>query len=158
VLLDETEGYPLDVDGEGDPCEIAKRRTDLIALLGALVPPRADAACTAATIENTYGSHFDGLSGPTTATPLKVSAFVPVAGVGDTSFTATSDTGGTISGFQNLSFGGVQIQPQPTFTGTYTVNAPKCTGSIAVMFSDGGTIHLNFVIVKGGEEIRWLQT
>jgi phage terminase large subunit GpA-like protein len=28
VLLDETEGYPLDVDGEGDPCEIAKRRTD----------------------------------------------------------------------------------------------------------------------------------
>jgi phage terminase large subunit GpA-like protein len=28
VLLDETEGFPLDVDGEGDPCEIAKRRTD----------------------------------------------------------------------------------------------------------------------------------
>jgi phage terminase large subunit GpA-like protein len=28
VLLDETEGYPLDVDGEGDPVEIAKRRTD----------------------------------------------------------------------------------------------------------------------------------
>ena len=28
VLLDETEGFPLDVDGEGDPAEIAKRRTD----------------------------------------------------------------------------------------------------------------------------------
>lgn len=28
VLLDETEAYPLDVDGEGDPVEIAKRRTD----------------------------------------------------------------------------------------------------------------------------------
>jgi phage terminase large subunit GpA-like protein len=28
VLMDETDGYPLDVDGEGDPCEIAKRRTD----------------------------------------------------------------------------------------------------------------------------------
>jgi phage terminase large subunit GpA-like protein len=28
VLLDETEGYPADVDGEGDPVEIAKRRTD----------------------------------------------------------------------------------------------------------------------------------
>jgi phage terminase large subunit GpA-like protein len=28
VLLDETEGYPIDVDGEGDPVEIAKRRTD----------------------------------------------------------------------------------------------------------------------------------
>jgi phage terminase large subunit GpA-like protein len=28
VLLDEIEGYPADVDGEGDPVEIAKRRTD----------------------------------------------------------------------------------------------------------------------------------
>src|SRR6266403_5675486 len=28
LLLDETEAYPLDVDGEGDPVEIAKRRTD----------------------------------------------------------------------------------------------------------------------------------
>jgi phage terminase large subunit GpA-like protein len=28
VLLDEIEGYPSDVDGEGDPVEIAKRRTD----------------------------------------------------------------------------------------------------------------------------------
>jgi phage terminase large subunit GpA-like protein len=28
VLFDEVEGYPLDVDGEGDPVEIGKRRTD----------------------------------------------------------------------------------------------------------------------------------
>jgi phage terminase large subunit GpA-like protein len=28
VLFDETEGFPLDVDGEGDPIEIGKRRTD----------------------------------------------------------------------------------------------------------------------------------
>src|SRR6266498_1866818 len=28
VLMDETDGYPSDVDGEGDPAEIAKRRTD----------------------------------------------------------------------------------------------------------------------------------
>ncbi len=28
VLFDETEGFPLDVDGEGDPVEIGKRRTD----------------------------------------------------------------------------------------------------------------------------------
>ena len=127
----------------------------LIALLGALCVPRAVAECTAATIGNTYGFHFDGLQGPAAATALKISAFLPAAGVGEISFTATSDTGGTISGFQNLSFGGVQVQP--TFTGMYTVNAPKCTGSIAVMFQDGGGPHLNFVIVKGGEEIQWLQ-
>ena len=127
-------------------------------LLGVLcVASRANAACTAATIGSTYGFRFDGFGGVgATHTALKVSAFVPAAGVGEMSFTATSDTGGTISGFQNLSFGGVQIQP--TFTGTYTVNAPKCTGSIAVMFPDGGGPHLNFVIVKGGEEIQWLQT
>ena len=128
----------------------------LIAVLGALCVPTADAECTAATIGNTYGFHFDGLAGPAAATALKLSAFVPATGVGEMSFTATSDTGGTISGFQNLSFGGVQIQP--TFTGTYTVNAPKCTGRIAVMFPDGAGPHLNFVIVKGGEEIQWLQT
>jgi hypothetical protein len=125
----------------------------LIALLGALyVPSRADAECTAATIENTYGYHSDGLSGPTTATALKVSSFVPVSVVGEVSFTATSATGGTLSGFQNISFGGLQFQP--TFTGTYTVNAPKCTGSIT---SSLGT-HLNFVIVNGGEEIEFMQT
>jgi hypothetical protein len=108
----------------------------LITLLGTLcLPSRADAECTAATIENTYGFHHQGLTGPATSNPLKVSAFVPVAGVGEITLTATSGTGGTISGFQNLSFEGVQIQP--TFTGTCTVNAPKCTGSIAVMFQDG---------------------
>jgi len=128
----------------------------LIALSGALcLPSRADAECTAATIGNTYGFHHQGFAGNATPNPLKVSAYVPVAGVGETTFTATSDTGGTISGFQNLSFGGAQIQP--TFTGTYTVNAPKCTGTITVVFQDGPGPLLDFVIVKGGEEITFLE-
>jgi hypothetical protein len=128
-----------------------------VALLGTIcVPSRAEAECTAATIENTYGFHFDGLVGPTTSTALKVASFVPAAGVGEISFTPTSDTGGTISGSESLSFGGLQFQP--TFTGAYTVNAPKCTGSLTATFQDGGTPALTFVIVKGGEEIEFLQT
>jgi hypothetical protein len=38
------------------------------------------------------------------------------------------------------------------------VNAPNCTGKIIVTFADGGTPTLDFVIVKGGEEIEFLQT
>jgi hypothetical protein len=129
-----------------------------IALLGALcVPSRADATCTAATIGDTYGFHWDGFAPPRPIpTALKVSPFTPAAGVGEFSFIATSDTEGTFSGFQSISFGGLQFQP--TITGTYTVNAPKCTGSISATFQDGGSSHLNFVIVKGGEEIEFLQT
>jgi len=81
---------------------------------------------------------------------------VPAAGIGEISFSATSDTGGTVSGSESLSFGGLQVQP--TFTGTYTVSAPQCTGSINVTFKDGGNPTLDFVIVKGGEEIEFLQT
>jgi hypothetical protein len=118
----------------------------LIALPGALcVPSRTDAACTAATIGNTYGFHFDGFAGaPGAPTALKVSAFVPAAGVGEISFTPTSDTGSTISGSESLDFGGLQFQV--TFTGTYTVNTPKCTGSLTAAFQDGGhpyTRHCN---------------
>jgi hypothetical protein len=129
----------------------------LIALLGALcVPSKANAACTAATIANTYGFHFDGFAGPGAPTALKVSAFVPAAGIGEVTFTPTSDTEGTISGSQSLSFGGLQFQT--TFTGTYTVNVPKCTGSLSAMFPDGGNPTQDFVIVHGGEEIFFLQT
>jgi hypothetical protein len=130
----------------------------LIVLLGALcVPSRADAACTAATVGNTYGFHGDGFGGGgATHTALKVSAFVPSAAVGEVSFIATSDTEGTLSGSETLSFGGLHFPL--TFTGTYTVNVPKCTGSITATFQGGGTPTLDIVIAKGGEEIEFLQT
>jgi hypothetical protein len=125
----------------------------LIAVLAALcMPTRADASCTAATIENTYGIHADGFAVPTANTALKVSAFFPAAAIGEASFIATSDTGGTVSGAEKLSFGGVQLQF--TFTGTYTVSAPTCSGRITT--ADQDTI--DFVIVKGGEKIEILET
>jgi len=120
------------------------------------VASRANAACTAATIGSTYGFRFDGFGGVgATHTALKVSAFVPVAGIGEVTFTAKSDTEGTISGSESLSFGG--LQDQLTFTGTYTVNAPQCTGSLSATF-EGFIPTQDFVIVNGGEEIEFLQT
>jgi len=128
-----------------------------ITLLGALcVPSKANAACTAATIGSTYGVRGNGFGGPGGNRAWKVSSFFPSAVVGEVSFTATSDTAGTLSGSESLSFGGLQFPL--TFTGTYTVSAPKCTGSISATFADGGTPTLDFVIVKGGEEIDFLQT
>lgn len=128
-----------------------------ITLLGALcVPSKANAACTAATIGSTYGFRGSGFAGPGGNRAYKVPAFFPSAGIGEVSFTATSDTGGTLSGSESLSFGGLQFPL--TFTGTYTVSAPKCTGRISATFAEGGTTTVDFVIVKGGEEIDFLNT
>ena len=129
----------------------------LIVLVGELcVPSSAQAECTAATIGNTYGLHLNGLRAPAADHALKISAFVPSAGVGEVSFTATSDSGGTLSGSESLSFGGQQLQL--TFTGTYSVNSPRCTGSITTTFEGGGSATLDLVIVKRGKEIEFLQT
>jgi hypothetical protein len=129
-----------------------------VALLGTMcVPSRAYAECTAATIANNYGFHFDGLVGPTSTAALKVPAFVQEAVVGEISFTATSDTGGTLSGSESGTFGGLPFQT--TFTGTYTVNAPKCTGSLSRTLSiNGFTGTADFVIVKAGEEVEFVDT
>jgi hypothetical protein len=130
----------------------------LVALLSALcVPSRAVASYTAATIANTYGFHFDGLVDPTSATALKVRAFVQEAVAGEISFTATSDTGGTLSGSESGTFGGLPFQT--TFTGTYSVNAPKCIGSLSRTLSiNGFTGTADFVIVKTGEEVEFVDT
>ncbi len=128
-----------------------------IALLSTLcVPSKAGAACTAATIGGTYGFRFDGFFGPPTKVPLKVSAFVPEAAAGEISFTATSETEGTLTGSESGTFGGVAFQL--TFAGTYKVDAPKCTGSLSRTLSNGFTVSADFVIVKGGEEIEFVHT
>ena len=137
--------------------KLASLLTLFITLLGALcVPSKANAACTAATIGSTYGVRGNGFGGPGGNRAWKVSSFFPSAVVGEVSFTATSDTAGTLSGSESLSFGGLQFPL--TFTGTYTVSAPKCTGTITGTFPDGFTFPLDFVIVKGGEEIDLPQT
>jgi hypothetical protein len=107
-----------------------------IAMLGVLcVAPRAEAACTAATIEGSYGFRFDGFVGPSSPAALKVGASTPEAAVGEISFTATSSTDGTFTGSESGTFGGGVFQL--TFTGTYTVNASKCTGSLTRTNSGG---------------------
>ena len=128
-----------------------------IAMLGVLcVPPKAQAACTAATIEGSYGFRFDGFVGPSSRAALKVGAFYPEAVVGEISFTATSSTGGTLIGSESGNFGGGVFQL--TFPGTYTVNAPKCTGSLTRTLFEGFTVADDFVIVKGGDEIEFVST
>jgi hypothetical protein len=129
----------------------------LIAMLGVLcVAPKAEAACTAATIEGSYGFRFDGFVGPSKRAPLKVDAFSPEAAVGEISFTATSSTGGTLIGSESGNFGGGVFQL--TLTGSYTVNASKCTGSLTRTLFEGFTVADDFVIVKGGDEIEFAST
>ncbi len=129
----------------------------LIAMLGVLcVAPKAEAACTAATIEGSYGFRFDGFVGPSSGVAKKVGAFAPEAVVGEISFTATSSTGGTLTGSESGNFGGGVFQL--TFPGTYTVNAPKCTGSLTRTLFEGFTVADDFVIVKGGAEIEFAST
>jgi hypothetical protein len=129
----------------------------LIAVLGTICAPQtASAACTATTIGNSYGFRFDGFVGPSTRVPLKVPAFLPEAVAGEISFTATSDSAGTLNGSESGNIGGVVFQL--TFTGTYTVNAPKCTGSLTRTLSNGFTGSDDFVIVDSGREIEFVST
>jgi hypothetical protein len=72
------------------------------------------------------------------------------------SFTATSDSGRTFSGSESTNFGSVVLQL--TFTGSYTVNTPKCTGSLTRTLSSGVTVSDDFVIVDGGGEIEFVST
>lgn len=128
-----------------------------ITLVGALcVPSKANTACRATTIAGTYGFRGNGFGGGDGNDAERVPAFFPSAATGEISFTATSHTGGTLSGSESLSFGGLQFSL--TFTGTYTVNAPTCAGSITATFQNGGSPTLDFVIVKGGEDIYFHQT
>jgi hypothetical protein len=129
----------------------------LIVVFGTLCEPsKAEAACAATTIGNSYGFHFDGFVGPPTRVPLKISAFLPEAAAGEISFTATSDLVGTLTGSESGNLGGVAFQL--TFTGSYTVNAPNCTGSLTRILSNGFTVSDDFVIVDGGEEIEFVST
>jgi hypothetical protein len=79
------------------------------------------------TIARTYGFRFDGFVTPEHV-PNKVSAFYPEAVAGEISFTATSASEGTLNGIETANFGGA-VYPL-TFTGTYTINVPGCTGTL----------------------------
>ena len=46
----------------------------------------------------------------------------------------------------------------PPHAEKYTVNAPKCTGSLTRTLFEGFTVAADFVIVKGGDEIEFAST
>jgi hypothetical protein len=130
----------------------------LIAVLGTMCAPlTASAACNARTIGQTYGFRFDGFVTPAKQLPAKISAFYPEAVAGEISFTAMSGSDGTLSGTETANFGGAVFQAL-TFTGTYTINAPGCTGSLTRTLSNGVTVSDDFVIVHGGAEIEFVSS
>jgi hypothetical protein len=128
----------------------------LIAVLGTIcAPPAASAACNATTVARTYGFCFDGFATPLHV-PQKISAFYPEVVAGEISFTATSVSDGTLNGTESGTFGGAVFSL--TFTGTYTINVPGCTGSLTRTLSNGFTGTEDFVIVSGGAEIEFVST
>jgi hypothetical protein len=136
--------------------KFASLLTILIAAIGTIcIPLTASAACNATTIARTYGFRFDGFVTPTHV-PTKVSAFYPEAVAGEISFTATSVSSGTIMGSETANFGGA-VFPL-TFTGTYTINVPGCTGSLTRTLANGFTGTNDFVIVSGGTEIEFVSS
>ena len=48
--------------------------------------------------------------------------------------------------------------PALTFTGTYTINAPGCTGSLSRTLSNGVNAADDFVVVNGGTEIEFVSS
>jgi hypothetical protein len=128
----------------------------LIAVLGTIcTPSTARAACNATTIARTYGFRFDGFITPAHV-PGKVSAFYPEAVAGEISFTATSASGGTLNGTETANFGGA-VFPL-TFSGTYTINVPGCTGTLTRTLANGFIASDDFVIVSGGAEIEFVSS
>jgi len=130
----------------------------LIAVVGTVCAPlTASAACDATTIARTYGFRFDGFVTPAKQLPQKISAFYPEVVAGEISFTATSASEGTLSGVETANFGGAVFSAL-TFTGTYTVNVPGCTGSLSRTLSNGVNAADDFVIVNGGTEIEFVSS
>ena len=115
--------------------------------------PKVDApeGCSVATLNGSSGFAGDGFStrGPV---PANISAFTPIAAIGVDTF----DGAGHLSGSITVSSGGF-IFSSP-LSGTYTVNS-DCTGSATVTETNGGfVIHLIFVIVDNGKQLRNFDT
>jgi hypothetical protein len=100
--------------------------------------------CSNATLRGVYGF---GASG---------SAFAPTGEIGDLAVFAriVFDGHGNSTQSTNSSFNGFQNQA-PLETATYSVN-PDCTGSAILHHPDGTFEHINFVIVEGGSEIKFI--
>jgi hypothetical protein len=121
-------------------------------IFAAVVPIRAVAACSATTIQGTYGWRLKPLTLPNApGSFLNIGASSPAEFVGQIVF----DGNNSISGFLAGNGGGV---PQPsTFTGTYSVD-PNCTGTVTRVLSGGASRAYEIAIVQGGAEIEFANT
>ena len=102
-------------------------------------------ACSAATLNGTYGLTFSGFT-TNGAVPAPITAFIPIIGGGLVTF----DGSGNLSASETVSLGGLILPVN--VPGTYTVNS-DCTGSLTT-----SRAHLNLVIVRNGREILAVNT
>ena len=103
--------------------------------------------CSDATIGGSYGSQASG------------AAVNPDGSHSDLVFIGrtTYDGHGQLSGLERASVEGV-IEPVESLSGTYHVRA-DCTGTETFSFLDTGqVVHADFVIVKQGQAIMFLDT
>jgi hypothetical protein len=130
-----------------------KRQTTLslaVILTAMLLPSFVQAQCSAATIQGAYSYQFHGVLLNTNAPQSPVDQ--PNAQAGRIQFTATSGSGGTLTGSQRGNLGGAPSSR--TFTGVYTVNA-DCTGTFSRNLDNGDTQLLSLAIADGGAEIEF---
>ena len=134
---------------------IAKRILWLATLTMMGVAPALGAGlpCTAATMKGAYGFSGSGLDTVhKSGSPSSGPAFAPVLFFGAVTFAGD----GTLSGWFTANGNGHKENVAP-FKGAYVVNA-NCTGSLAVIESDGHESHFSMTISHGGKEILAMQT
>jgi hypothetical protein len=113
----------------------------------------AAAPCSASTLSGrSYGYASHGLiaAGNGNGFP-RIGGFVPFADAGQISFGAD----GSVSGVDNVNFGGVVIPGQPV-AGTYSVNS-NCTGTTTMTIA-GVDNSWHFVILQGADQIIFVAT
>jgi len=110
------------------------------------VKVQADSGCSVQTLKGIYAYQNSGFYG----SPNGGLAVFAVAGL------LTADGNGGVTSIDTSSQNGV-ITRGRALTGTYQVN-PSCTGSL--QFSSGNQVfaNLDFVLVKGGQAVKFIQT
>jgi hypothetical protein len=109
------------------------------------VLPQADAACSNATVNGTYGYTVSG-------TLFVPQGPAPVAAAGSITF----DLNGNVSGSQNRSVGGTFLHE--TFQGTYRIGGECALQFTVNVYDDSGTLLrtsvVDGVVVDNGKQIR----
>jgi hypothetical protein len=103
---------------------------------------RAQNACSAASLQGSYGLAVDGFF-------YDVNGF---QGVYDSAGVAVADGAGNITGTDTVNIDGTPTRGRK-FTGTYTVNA-DCSGTMILKDSSGNPItNMDMVVTNGGKDV-----